>query len=222
MPPEVVRAGIPFCRRQFDDSLKAGECIRDFAESTSPEELRRRLACTAAGESTRETQECVRTLSTRPYRDGTTILDTVAGTEAAEYGRSVVASAESLITPWEQGLTIPAPAVPEVVPAPVAVAPRRGRGRPPTVPLTDPLSSCMSRLPEDLGAKLTSGMPSVWRTSRTRVHVAKDQVAEICHQVRDAEAIEPRLSVLEDCLCPAPIPSVLQLVTGRSAIVEFE
>ncbi|HII40208.1 MAG TPA: hypothetical protein HA326_03210 [Thermoplasmata archaeon] len=113
-----------------------------------------------------------------PNRDGTTRLDVVVGGDAAEYARSVVASPEPFLVPWERPELVPAP--PPIGPVPTVVetvAPRRGRGRPPTVPLTDLVSNCMARLPEDLKAKLAIGMPNVLADVEDRIHVAKDQVA---------------------------------------------
>ncbi len=229
-PVEITRASVTFCRREFEDVVKRAECISVFSESTSPEELRRKLACVAGSESTRETQECVAALSNRPYRDGTTILDTIVGSDAAEYAREVVAAAEPILLRWERPEIAPTPP-PPIAPAPTVVeAARRGRGRPrgpSVVPLRDQVATCMPQLPADLRGRLEAGLPDLLEDIADRLFTSEiSRKREFCHQVRDALRVEPGLAPLEACVCGADrrlrVPSVLEIVQGRSAIVQFE
>lgn len=201
-PPEIVRVGISFCRQEFDDPVKVGECITTFAESTSPDELRRQLACIAGADTTRDAEACERAVAKLPYRDGTTALETLLGSDAAEYAREIVAAAEPILLRWERPELVPvvSPPAPALVPA-VAAA-RRGRGRPPAVPLEQQMSACMPQLPAELRTRLDALLPGLLEDIEDRLFTsAIAQKREFCHQLRDAARVEPRLTPLEGCLC---------------------
>ncbi len=222
-PVTIVRMGLAFCRQQFDDPVKRGECVAAFSESTSPDELRKKLSCIAGSESTRDEQVCQRELAALPFRDGTTRLEVVLGSDAAEYAREIVAAAEPILLTWEHPEIAPAPA--PIAPAPTVVEAVRRRGRPRRIPLGERIVACAPSLPPDL-RRLEMALGPVVRDLEDRFpNTTVGQLDELCLQIHDAIVAEPRLQALESCLCPRDRrirpPSVLDVVRG-STIVQFE